>query len=115
MQEDSQQQLRLCDLYLNPYTILAASSSISVSERMESPDEDTAHSDLSLSFSEDLVPLRPPKPAGQTFISFSGLLDPPLLLHEDLKEGCGGQLWPAGMVLAEHLLRDLDGLRGKVM
>ena len=68
-----------------------------------------------LSISEDLVPVRPAKVAGQSSISFSDLLRPPLLLHEDLKEGCGGQLWPAGMVLAEHLLGDVEGLRGKVV
>ncbi|KAI4144394.1 MAG: hypothetical protein LQ340_006661, partial [Diploschistes diacapsis] len=68
-----------------------------------------------LSITEALVPVRPAKTAGQTSISFSGLLDPPLLLHEDLKEGCGGQLWPAGMVLAEYLLKDVRELRGKVM
>ena len=68
-----------------------------------------------LDISEDLVPSRPPKIAGQTSVSFSGLLEPPLLLHEDLKEGCGGQLWPAGMVLAEYLLKDVKKLRGKVM
>ena len=42
--------------------------------------------------------------ATNTEISFDGLLDPPLLLHEDLKEGCGGQLWPAGMVLSKYML-----------
>ena len=82
-----------------------------VSSRSPSPSYDLA----SLSISEDLVPVRPAKVAGQTSISFSDLLDPPLLLQEDLKEGCGGQLWPAGMVLAEHLLGDVEGLRGKIV
>lgn len=54
--------------------------------------------------SEALVPPRDCKPAGCTNVSFDGLLEEPLLLEEDLKEGCGGQLWPAGMVLAKYLL-----------
>jgi hypothetical protein len=33
------------------------------------------------------------------------LLDPPLLLHEDLADGCGGMLWPAGMRLAKYILK----------
>ncbi len=45
------------------------------------------------------------KAAGTTKVDFSGLLSEPLQLHEDLKSGCGGQLWPAGMVLAKHFLR----------
>ena len=67
------------------------------------------------SLDEDLIPIRPSKPAGQTSLDFSGLLDPPLLLHEDLKEGCGGQLWPAGMVLAKYILKDLNLVRGKIV
>ncbi|KAL4929623.1 putative methyltransferase-domain-containing protein [Aspergillus undulatus] len=55
--------------------------------------------------SESLVPTREIKQAGQTHVSFNGLLQQPLLLKEDLKEGCGGQLWPAGMVLAKYMLR----------
>lgn len=55
--------------------------------------------------SADLVPPAPIKPAGISEIDFDGLLRTPLKLHEDLKEGCGGQLWPAGMVLGKYLLR----------
>lgn len=55
--------------------------------------------------SESLVPVRETKQAGQSNVSFDGLLQRPLLLKEDLKEGCGGQLWPAGMVLAKYMLR----------
>jgi len=58
-----------------------------------------------LSFDEGLTPLPEYKPAGTTALDFSGLLDEPVKLHEDLKSGCGGQLWPAGMVLAKHMLR----------
>ncbi|KAH8592782.1 putative methyltransferase-domain-containing protein [Bisporella sp. PMI_857] len=58
-----------------------------------------------LSIGEDFTPLPVYKQASTTLIDFSSLLEPPLQLHEDLKSGCGGQLWPAGMVLAEHMLR----------
>jgi protein N-lysine methyltransferase METTL21A len=53
----------------------------------------------------DLAPLPEIKSAVTTALDFSGLLSEPLRLHEDLKTGCGGQLWPAGMVLATHMLR----------
>ena len=83
---------------------------------MSGEEDQSADSELfPFAVTEDLVPVRTPKAAGQTSISFSGRLDPPLLLHEDLKEGCGGQLWPAGIVLAEYLLRNIEALRGKVM
>lgn len=58
-----------------------------------------------LAFDEDLTPLPQYKAAGDTALDFSGLLAEPVKLHEDLKSGCGGQLWPAGMVLAKHMLR----------
>ncbi|KAK5661469.1 hypothetical protein OQA88_11371 [Cercophora sp. LCS_1] len=58
-----------------------------------------------LAFDEELTPLPEYKPAGDTALDFSGLLAEPVKLHEDLKSGCGGQLWPAGMVLAKHMLR----------
>ena len=58
-----------------------------------------------LAINEDLVQSPNHKPAGVTILSFDGQLSPPLKLHEDLAEGCGGQLWPAGMVLSSDLLR----------
>ncbi|KAK2625193.1 hypothetical protein QTJ16_005562 [Diplocarpon rosae] len=58
-----------------------------------------------LALGEDLAPVPDYKAASTTSVNFSNLLEPPLQLHEDLKSGCGGQLWPAGMVLAQHLLR----------
>ncbi|MCJ1435523.1 hypothetical protein MMC27_004897 [Xylographa pallens] len=70
---------------------------------------------LALHISEDFLPFRPAKLPGTTNLSFSGLLSPPLRLHEDLKDGCGGQLWPAGMVLARYLLERKNELRGKVI
>jgi hypothetical protein len=58
-----------------------------------------------MAIGEDLTPLPTYKAASTTAIDFSGLLEPPLKLHEDLKTGCGGQLWPAGMILAQQMLR----------
>lgn len=58
-----------------------------------------------LSIGEDFTPVPTYKAAATTSINFSNLLEPPLQLHEDLKSGCGGQLWPAGMVLAKQMLR----------
>lgn len=58
-----------------------------------------------LAFDEDLTPLPEYKAARTTALDFSGLLTEPLKLHEDLTSGCGGQLWPAGVVLAKHMLR----------
>ncbi|KAF1921701.1 putative methyltransferase-domain-containing protein [Ampelomyces quisqualis] len=55
--------------------------------------------------SQELVPPAPIKSAGISSIDFDGLLSPPLKLHEDLKRGCGGQLWPAGMVMGKYMLR----------
>ncbi|KAF1973171.1 hypothetical protein BU23DRAFT_507190 [Bimuria novae-zelandiae CBS 107.79] len=64
--------------------------------------------------SEDLVPPAVIKSAGVSEVDFDGLLSPPLKLQEDLKNGCGGQLWPAGMVLSKYMLRKhRDDLVGK--
>ncbi|KAL8659435.1 MAG: hypothetical protein Q9202_007115, partial [Teloschistes flavicans] len=68
-----------------------------------------------LSVSEDLVPSTIPISRNAISIDFDGLLNPPLLLQVDPTE-CGGQLWPAGMVLAKYLLRcKMDELREKTM
>ncbi|KAI2627397.1 putative methyltransferase-domain-containing protein [Hypomontagnella submonticulosa] len=58
-----------------------------------------------LAIGEDLAPLPAYKSAGTATVDFSGLLADPLKLHEDLAFGCGGQTWPAGIVLAKHMLR----------
>ena len=58
-----------------------------------------------LAIGEDFSPLPAYKAAGDTALDFGGLLAEPLKVHEDLKSGCGGQTWPAGMVLARHMLR----------
>lgn len=68
--------------------------------------ERSASPDFSLlAFCEDFAPLPVYKAAGTMQVDFEGLLSEPLQLHEDLASGCGGQLWPAGMVLAKHMLR----------
>ena len=64
-------------------------------------------------FSLSIVPQRDNKAAGTTSTDFDGFLERPLLLHEDLKDGCGGQLWPAGMTLAKYLLKYQHDLQGK--
>lgn len=55
--------------------------------------------------SEDLTPLPTLKAKGSTDITFDGQLSRPLRYHEDVRSGCGGQTWPAGMVLGKHMLR----------
>lgn len=55
--------------------------------------------------SEDLAPLPSLKTKGNTMVDFDGQLTTPLKLHEDVRTGCGGQTWPAGMLLGKHLLR----------
>ena len=68
-----------------------------------------------LSISEDLVPSRVEVPSQQVTLTFDGLLSPPLVLQTNETE-CGGKLWPAGMVLAEYLLRNKrDEIEGKKM
>ena len=65
---------------------------------------------------EDLVPSRSDQPAATISLDFSGLLDPSLILKQDLTAGCGGKTWPAGMVLSEYLLRcKLEHLRARTM
>lgn len=76
---------------------------------------DLAASEL-LPVSEDLIPVRELKLAKDVPINFDGLLEPPLLVREDPKEGCGGHIWPAGMQLSKFMLR-MHGtdLKGKTM
>lgn len=54
---------------------------------------------------EDLVQSPTHKIAQTGEIDFDGLLQPSLILHQDLANGNGGQAWPAGMVLTKYLLR----------
>lgn len=79
--------------------------------RSSSPENDV------FAISAALVPERENKRPSTSSLSFDDLLPPSkhLLLHEDLQEGCGGQLWPAGMVLSKYMLRQhgSGSLRGK--
>lgn len=74
-----------------------------MSSRSSSPENDI--------FTSSIVPEREVKTATTTSVDFDGKLDQPLLLHEDLKEGCGGQLWPAGMTLSKYMLTYQNDLR----
>ncbi|KAI2630008.1 putative methyltransferase-domain-containing protein [Xylaria nigripes] len=82
-----------------------------------SPDSSDTEGDFSpLALAQNLAPLPAYKAAGTTETDFGGLLPAasPLRLHEDLTNGCGGQLWPAGMTLARYMLRyHAAGLAGK--
>jgi protein N-lysine methyltransferase METTL21A len=84
-----------------------------------SPDSPNVHSDDEstdvFAISEDLVPPAVIKSAGVSEVDFDGALTVPLKLNEDLKNGCGGQLWPAGMVLGRYMLRKVEELRGKTV
>jgi hypothetical protein len=86
-------------LYLRSCPSQAHTLSLTMRSRSSSPEFSP------LLIGEDLTPLPTYKAASTASVNFSGLLDPPLKLHEDLKSGCGGQLWPAGIVLAQHMLR----------
>lgn len=67
-------------------------------------------------FDEGFVKLPEYKAAASSDLDFDGLLPTPLKLHEDLSNGCGGQLWPAGMVLSKYMLRKhRSDLKGRTM
>ncbi|KAI0856261.1 putative methyltransferase-domain-containing protein [Xylaria cubensis] len=86
--------------------VVPVASSSSASASADSSDaEGEEFSPLALA--EDFTPLPAYKAAGTTETDFDGLLPAgkQLRLHEDLKNGCGGQLWPAGMTLARYMLR----------
>jgi len=69
-----------------------------------------------LSFGQDLVEQPILKKSGTTSIDFDGLLARPLTVYEDLGNGCGGQLWLAGIVLAKYMLQHHKyGLKEKSM
>jgi hypothetical protein len=55
--------------------------------------------------SEHLTPFPSLKQAGDARIDFDGQLAEPLAYHEDVRTGCGGQTWPAGLLLGKHILR----------
>lgn len=80
---------------------------------MSDSDSDNANF---FSIREDLVELPLIQQASTASIDLDGLLNPPLQLHEDLAKGCGGKLWPAGIVLSKYMLRkQKDSLGSKTM
>lgn len=68
-----------------------------------------------LMINEDLIQAPAQKSPTITSLDLDGLLYPPLNLHEDLKEGCGGQVWPAGTILARYMIRKHSDLANKEM
>lgn len=64
-----------------------------------------SESDDGLTVGEDFVQSPTHQQASTSTVDFDGLLKTPLVLHQDLKKGNGGQIWPAGMILAKYLLR----------
>lgn len=79
-----------------------------------SPADDSDNSQLLIG--ESLIPVRERKHAGTTIVTIDGLLKEPLQLKEDLKEGCGGQVWPAGLLLSRYMLEEhATDLVGKTM
>lgn len=88
----------------------------SQSDSMERSISPEFNPDAPFNVSKTLTPPRVNKAAGTTNVTFDGLLSDPLLLKEDLKNGCGGQLWPAGMTLARYLLaQHASDMSGKTM
>lgn len=73
-----------------------------IASRSPSPEPED---DGFFNFGEDFVKSPKHLAASIQSIDFGGLLNPPLLLHEDLAAGCGGMLWPAGMRLAKYILK----------
>ncbi|KAK2003227.1 hypothetical protein LX36DRAFT_677778 [Colletotrichum falcatum] len=83
---------------------------------MESADRSPSPDFSPLAIGEDLTPLPEYKAAQTSSYDICGHLSTPLKLHEDLTSGCGGQTWPAGMVLTKHMLRyHREALKGAKM
>lgn len=74
----------------------------SVQERSASPE--SVENDI-FALGEELVDLPEYREAKTAALDFDGLLDPPLIVHEDLAAGCGGMVWPAGRRLAKYMLK----------
>jgi hypothetical protein len=60
---------------------------------------------LVLALDVDIAPLPEISTKKSSDLDFAGLLTKPLRVYQDLTSGCGGQTWPAGMLLAKHMLR----------
>jgi hypothetical protein len=78
---------------------------------MDSGGEGT-FSETDLAILESLVPSPAHLQPHTTTTTLDGLLRIPLQLKEDLAEGCGGKLWPAGIVLARYIVRMYGGVDG---
>lgn len=92
-------------------------TTLPVTDSPSSSDSEGEFSPLALA-KQDCTPLPAYKAAGTTETDFDGLLprNRALRLREDLTNGCGGQLWPAGVTLARYLLRyHAKSLAGKKM
>jgi hypothetical protein len=76
---------------------------------------DDGEVDDALNISEGLVHSLPRESPRITSIDLDGLLPIPLQIQEDVTEGCGGRIWPAGRVLAKYMLRYADRFYGKTM
>lgn len=87
----------------NPYShTKQPNMSPSIQERTPSP---TRYENDIFALGTDLVDLPEYREAKTADLDFDGLLDPPLIVHEDLAAGCGGMVWPAGRRLAKYMLK----------
>jgi protein N-lysine methyltransferase METTL21A len=100
------------DLHQIPHTVEGDDYTPSPSD----PGSDSDSNDSQLLIGESLIPIRERKHPGTTVVTIDGLLKDPLHLKEDLKDGCGGQLWPAGLLLSKYMLEEhATDLVGKTM
>lgn len=87
----------------NPYShTKQPNMSPSIQERTPSP---TRYENDIFALGTDLVDLPEYREAKTADLDFDGLLNPPLIVHEDLAAGCGGMVWPAGERLAKYMLK----------
>lgn len=72
---------------------------------------------MDFDISESLVDARPQETPRLTTVDLDGLLQAsPLRIQQNATEGCGGRIWPAGVVLGKYMLRKYaDRLEGKHM
>ena len=97
-----------------PYLITASTSTGTIERGLLQINQlnllmDSAHgstmSEGDLIIDEGLIQSRDRMIPSITTIDLDGLLLLPLKLQEDTKDGCGGQVWPAGTVLAKYMVR----------
>ncbi|KAI9886863.1 MAG: hypothetical protein M1823_001299 [Watsoniomyces obsoletus] len=64
---------------------------------------------MDLEISEGLVDTRPQETPTLTTVDLDGLLHAsPLTIQQNATEGCGGRIWPAGIVLGKYMLRKIE-------